>query len=95
MLHCINGLKANNKLKYQARLQLTSFFNSCGMSCEDDLEYQKSFYTRVIPEEKFTRSTHIISNTSTVRLAGVSQLCVVDVILLEPLFQLEIGPGSN
>lgn len=55
MLHCINGLKANNKLKYQARLQLTSFFNSCGMSCEDDLEYQKSFYTRVIPEEKFTR----------------------------------------
>ncbi|EFO62357.1 DNA pol/primase, large sub [Giardia lamblia P15] len=55
MLYCINGLKANNRLKYQARLQLTSFFNSCGMSCEDDLEYQKSFYTRVIPEEKFNR----------------------------------------
>lgn len=55
MVYCINGLKANNRLKHQARLQLTSFFNSCGMSCEDDLEYQKSFYTRIMPEEKFTR----------------------------------------
>lgn len=55
MTYCIQGLKTNNRLKFQARLQLTSFFNSCGMSCEDDLKYQKSFYTRVMPEEKFTR----------------------------------------
>lgn len=55
MTFALDGLRANNKLKHQGRLQLTSFFQSCGLSCDDDVEYQRRLYTRSITDEQFRR----------------------------------------
>ncbi|TNJ27673.1 DNA pol/primase, large sub [Giardia muris] len=55
MTFALDGLKTNNKLKHQGRLQLTAFFQSCGLPCDDDVEYQRRFYTRAITDEQFRR----------------------------------------